>query len=373
MNRTIFIADDEKNLLEIYEDLFKIKSQDSKLHFDAHFFESGIDLLKQFNEFYAQNKRIPICILDVCVPDMDGWETAKRIRQIDSQTIIIIITGYDDKSSQDIMSFLSHDYYFIRKPFTDSELFSLTDSLLKNWNKTQALYQYAEELKETTSKLNESKEKFKRLEENLKDHYFFYTHDTNRVFTYVSPSIKNVLGYTEKEFIENRNDFLTDSPKNKQAFEYTEMASQGKQPPAFEIELYHKDGSIHILEITEFPVFDKQGKVRFIEGMAHDVTDRQELQSKHKTLYEISNAINKTSNINELYKLIQKSLSRLIDTTNFYIALYDKETDTLSLPYQQDEKDKYTSFPAGKTLTAYVIKNKKSLLANRAKQEQLTQ
>ncbi len=49
-------------------------------------------------------------------------------------------------------------------------------------------------------------------------------------------------------------------------------------------------------------------------------------------------------------------------TTNFYIALYDRETDTISLPYFRDEEDHFPTFPAGKTLTAYVIRTGKPLL-----------
>ncbi|MCF7793558.1 MAG: response regulator [Candidatus Cloacimonetes bacterium] len=371
MNRTIFVADDEKNLLEIYQDIFSYKSKNSKLYFEANFFDSGDSLLQEFKNFYKHNKRVPICILDVRMPGLDGWQTANEIRKTDPQTIIIIVTGFDDKSSEEIMQSLSHDYYFIRKPFTESEILSLADSLLKNWNKTQALFRYAEEIKSTTFELNESKEKFKHLEDNLKDHYFFYTHDVKRKFSYVSHSVKNVLGYSEEEFINERNNFVTDNPKNNNAAEYTNMAINGKRPPIFEIELHHKDGSLHTLELSEFPIFDEENNVAAIEGMAHDVTDRIETDKKQKLLLEISNAINRITDIRELYKSIQDSLNKVIDTTNFYIALYDKETDTLSLPYQQDEMDEYNSFPAGKTFTAYVIRSKKSLLADQEKQKKL--
>ncbi len=38
-------------------------------------------------------------------------------------------------------------------------------------------------------------------------------------------------------------------------------------------------------------------------------------------LYEISNAVNTTSDLDELYKKIHQSLGRIIDTKNFYIAI----------------------------------------------------
>jgi signal transduction histidine kinase/CheY-like chemotaxis protein len=45
------------------------------------------------------------------------------------------------------------------------------------------------------------------------------------------------------------------------------------------------------------------------------------------------------------------------------VALYDSKSNTISLPFHVDQKDEITSFPAGKTLTAYVIRTKKSLFA----------
>jgi len=96
-----------------------------------------------------------------------------------------------------------------------------------------------------------------------------------------------------------------------------------------------------------------------------EISEREHAQKIQKVLYNISNAINITDNLEKLIVLIKEQLAEIIDTTNFYIALYDSETDTLSLPFISDEKDKFTSFPAGRTLTYYVIKTQKSLLATK--------
>lgn len=365
MNRTIFIADDDENLLKIYQDIFEIpETEDSKNEISAHFFKSGDELLTKFREFYQDEKRIPICLLDVRMPGLNGWETAIEIRKTDPQTIIVIITGYDDKTSQEIRNSLNHDYFFIRKPFSEIEILSLVESLLKNWNKTQALFHYAEEIKAATFELNESREKFKRLEDNLKDEYYFYTHDVKRVYSYLSSSVTNVLGYEQEEYIRDHNDYIVDNAKSKLAAEVTRQTVCGEKSPTFEIDLYHKNGTIHTLEVVEFPVYDELGNVMAVEGIAHDITERIIVEKKQLMLFKISNAINNIADIKELYKFIQNTLSEMIDTSNFYIALYDKETNMLSLPYSQDEKDgEIESFPAEKTFTYYVIKNRRSLLA----------
>ena len=98
-----------------------------------------------------------------------------------------------------------------------------------------------------------------------------------------------------------------------------------------------------------------------------EIAERKIAEQIQKVLYNISNAVITTENLDELIKRIQKELGTIIDTTNFYIALYNNETETISLPFFKDEKDMITSFPAGKTLTYYVIKSQKSLFATKEK------
>jgi PAS domain S-box-containing protein len=373
LNKTILIADDDQFQLDIYRHIFELKMDKENLQkeYDTHFFEDGTYLLDAFKKLYAANKRVPVCILDGRMPKMDGWQTAIEIRKTDPETIIIFVTGYEDKSSSEIQKSLKHDYYLMSKPFTENEILSLTDSVLRNWNRTIALTRYAHEIKQTTNELVETQKKFKRLEENLSKHYYFYTHDTQRVYSYLSPSVTKVLGYSQQEYIENHNNYIVENFQKQEAFDATEMAIKGEQSPSFEVELYHKDGSLHTLEVAEFPVYNEKGKVISIEGLAHDVTERIETTQKQDILFRISNSINKILDPKELYMFIQDILSEMIDTSNFYIALYDKETNMLSLPYSQDEMDDIETFPAGNTFTAYVIKNKKSFLASQAMLQEL--
>ena len=96
-----------------------------------------------------------------------------------------------------------------------------------------------------------------------------------------------------------------------------------------------------------------------------EIEERKRVEKIQKVLYNISNAIITADNLEKLISLTQKELGTIIDTSNFYIALFDNKTDTLTLPFFTDEKDKFTSFPAGKSLTYYVIKTQKALLANK--------
>jgi signal transduction histidine kinase len=102
------------------------------------------------------------------------------------------------------------------------------------------------------------------------------------------------------------------------------------------------------------------------------------MRRKHKRgeqlqriLFHITNAVITTSNLPALIGIIREQLGSLIDTTNFYIAIYDEASDTFSLPFMADQKDRLTSFPAGKTLSSYVLKSKVALLATRSELDKM--
>jgi len=97
-----------------------------------------------------------------------------------------------------------------------------------------------------------------------------------------------------------------------------------------------------------------------------DVTERTKSEKIKETIFKVSNSVLSSKSMADLFKAIQINLGEITDTSNFYIALYNEQDDTISLPYHADEKDEVMVFPAGKTLTSHVIKKGKSLLATRA-------
>jgi len=121
----------------------------------------------------------------------------------------------------------------------------------------------------------ESEAKYRRLIDNLGREYFFYIHNTRGIMTYVSPSVQDMVGYTQDEFMTHYSAYLTDNPINREVVEKTNLALQGlKQQPYF-AEMMDKSGCPFWLEVSEYPVFDRQGKVVAVEGIAHDVTARK--------------------------------------------------------------------------------------------------
>jgi PAS domain S-box-containing protein len=85
-----------------------------------------------------------------------------------------------------------------------------------------------------------------------------------------------------------------------------------------------------------------------------------------ETFFEISNAVNTTRNLDELYKAIHKALANILNVDNLSIAIYNKEKDSIVFPYFIDEKDsnpgELLNFSKLRSLTGEVIAGKKPRL-----------
>jgi PAS domain S-box-containing protein/putative nucleotidyltransferase with HDIG domain len=128
-----------------------------------------------------------------------------------------------------------------------------------------------------------------------------------------------------------------------------------------------KDGTVVNVEVSGS--YLTYGGKKALSVVSRDITERKQSHRIQMVIYNIANLVITTDNLNELFGAIRKELGTILDTSNFYIAVYNESDDTISLPFYVDEKDHFDTFPAGKTLTAHVIKNNRSLLATREKIE----
>lgn len=135
--------------------------------------------------------------------------------------------------------------------------------------------------------LKKSESKYRSLVENVKQHYFFYAYDTEEILTYVSNSLTDVLGYSKEAFKTHYTKYLTDDPMNKRAKEFREKAKKGKLQEPYNLSIYHYDGLVCYLEVVESPVFNSEGEVISIEGVARDITDNYLAQKNIKEQKEL--------------------------------------------------------------------------------------
>jgi len=79
-----------------------------------------------------ENNEIPdLILLDIMMPEMTGWETYQKIREIKTcnELPVIFLTARKDKVAKNAGGFLAEDY--IEKPFKMPDLKQRIDKVLK--------------------------------------------------------------------------------------------------------------------------------------------------------------------------------------------------------------------------------------------------
>ncbi|MBN1948220.1 MAG: PAS domain S-box protein [Candidatus Cloacimonetes bacterium] len=218
--------------------------------------------------------------------------------------------------------------------------------------------------------LKESEERFRSIVEFSQEGIMIL--NDRAEFEYINNMASVITGYTREDAIgRNLDKFLT--PESlKTVMEYNRKRISGLPAPIrYSVQGIRKDGKIIDVEISASTFRDRSGKIKTLT-QALDISDRLRAEKIQSVLYNIARATSTARNLDELYPLIRQNLSEVLDTTNFFLALYDENTDLLTLPYEVDQIDKHTSFPPGKTLSAYVIKTGKAILAKQDTIEELT-
>ena len=98
--KTLLIVDDEKHIRFLYEEEF---TDDGYQVLTA---ANGLEAL----EVVEQHPEIDLVLLDIRMPEMDGSEFLRRIRQFKQDLPILISTAYGDYVQQDFSAWLSNGY-----------------------------------------------------------------------------------------------------------------------------------------------------------------------------------------------------------------------------------------------------------------------
>ncbi len=98
--------------------------------------------------------------------------------------------------------------------------------------------------------------------------------------------------------------------------------------------------------------------------VARDITERKQADEVQAAHYKIANAAQSAASLNDLFTSIHRILETFMAAENFYIAMYDEQTDMLSFPYFVDQyyKAPLADHP-GNGLPEYVLRTRQPLLA----------
>jgi signal transduction histidine kinase/ligand-binding sensor domain-containing protein len=92
--------------------------------------------------------------------------------------------------------------------------------------------------------------------------------------------------------------------------------------------------------------------------LQEQISVRERMENIQTANYRVAEAIYESENLTSLFKEIHKIISSLMPTNNFYIALFDSNTNVVSFPYWADEfTHEVKSRSDRKGLTEFVLRN----------------
>ncbi len=211
--------------------------------------------------------------------------------------------------------------------------------------------------------MEEGLRKFKMSIERSED-AIFITNEKGEI-EYANSSFEKIYGYSPKEVI-GKTPRIIKSELVPASF-YEELWSKllSNQAVIGEIENKRKDGRIITVEGSNNPIVNDQGKIIGYLGIHRDISGRKRDEAIQKAIFNVTAAVTTTKSVEELISIIRDQLGTLMDTTNFYIAFYNEETDMLWTPFAKDEKDEISKWSAEKSMTGLVTKSKRSIIATK--------
>lgn len=178
----------------------------------------------------------------------------------------------------------------------------------------------------------------------------------------INDEFTRLFGYQSTEAVGKRiDDLIVPADRSAETRWIGEHLANGKKI-ALETKRQRKDGSLVDVFMAAAPVFiDGQKIASYV--LYRDITDQKRAEALHSALYRIAEKTSSAKDLQQFYASVHNIVGELMYARNFYIALYDPSTKTLSFPYFVDEVDPTPARKElGRGLTEYILRTGEPLL-----------
>ncbi len=199
-----------------------------------------------------------------------------------------------------------------------------------------AFNRMVENLSKARSELQASEIRYRRLAENAAD--VIWTMNLNGRFTYISPSVQRLRGFTVEESLQQSIEESL-SPASAQfileqmsRFQAALAVNTHLENQVFELEQTHKNGSYVWIEVTTNALFSPEGEIIGIQGASRDITERrraQQAERDQRTLAEALRdtvaALNSAKSLDEVLESLVENINRVVPHQSVDILLLDAQ------------------------------------------------
>ncbi|MDH3347586.1 MAG: PAS domain S-box protein [Desulfobulbaceae bacterium] len=134
--------------------------------------------------------------------------------------------------------------------------------------------------------LSSSEKRFRYLTENSTD--WIWEFDKNNIFTYASPRVFDILGYTPEEVIgKSAFDIIPPSNREVVAKEFASLKEARLPFASLENVNQHKNGKLVTLESSGVPIIDSKGNFCGYRGIDRDISERKMYESQLRQAHKM--------------------------------------------------------------------------------------
>lgn len=276
-NAAILVVDDNALILQLVSSWLDNKG------YRVSFATNGKQALS-----IAQTVAFDLILLDVQMPDLDGYEVCQRLKEIPETKNIPVIFLTAKSETED----LAHGYEvggvdFITKPFNPVELLAR----VKTHIELKRALDFMKEQKE--AELKESEERFTQIVEQTNE--MIWEINSDGMFTYVSPGCELIYGYQPDELIGKKYFYDLHPEEGRESFKQALLTIFTFKKPFRELinAGMTKSGNLVWVSSNGLPVTDVSGNLIGYRGAEYNITDRKlaeealrESELKYRSLIE---------------------------------------------------------------------------------------
>ncbi|MGA7575860.1 MAG: PAS domain S-box protein [Terriglobales bacterium] len=179
----------------------------------------------------------------------------------------------------------------------------------------------------------------------------------------VNAEFTRLFGFTAAEAVGKRIDQLIVPPDRYAETAWIGECIKTENKLSLDTRRQRKDGSLVDVLLSTSPVI-LNGKRLGAYASYRDITEQKRAEELNAALYAIAAHSQSAGDLQQFFAGIHNIVGQLMTARNFYIALYDPQSQLLSFPYFVDEEDPSPApKPLGRGLTEYVMRSGEPLLA----------
>ena len=266
-------------LIGVISDITEIRRYESKLREKTEeldrFFTSALDMLciADLNGFFIRLNPMFSDVLGYPLDELEGKKFLDLVHPDDLHATIGAVNA--QKNGKSVLNFINRyrckdgSYRWLEWrsfPYEDKFIYAAARDITKRVQMEEALLV--------------SEEKYRIISENTGDVIWTLDPIEGR-FTYVSPSVTRLRGYTPEEVMAQPLDkalspesFMKLANQLPQAIAAVESGDESARTRIDMVDQPHKDGSIVHTEVVSSFMTGKDGKVKMVIGVSRDITER---------------------------------------------------------------------------------------------------